>query len=55
MKWQIDFLSLSAHKFYGPQGMGLAYINKAIKINPLIVVQMKIIVYIDIYILNPFV
>lgn len=36
-KWQIDFLSLSAHKFYGPQGMGLAYINKAIKINPLIV------------------
>jgi len=36
-KWQVDFLSLSAHKFYGPQGMGLAYINKAIKINPLIV------------------
>lgn len=36
-KWQVDFLSLSAHKFYGPQGMGLAYINKDIKINPLIV------------------
>jgi cysteine desulfurase len=33
----IDFLSLSAHKFYGPKGVGLAYINKAIKIKPLIV------------------
>ena len=33
----IDFLSLSAHKFYGPKGVGLAYINKAIKIEPLIV------------------
>lgn len=36
-KWGIDFLSLSAHKFYGPQGVGLAYINKNIKIRPLIV------------------
>lgn len=36
-KWEIDFLSLSAHKFYGPQGMGLAYINKDIKMKPLIV------------------
>lgn len=36
-KWGIDFLSLSAHKFYGPQGMGLAYINKNIKMKPLIV------------------
>ena len=36
-KWQVDFLSISAHKFYGPQGIGLAYINKDIKINPLIV------------------
>lgn len=33
----IDFLSLSAHKFYGPKGMGLAYINRTIKIQPLIV------------------
>ena len=33
----VDFLSLSAHKFYGPKGCGLAYINKAIKIEPLIV------------------
>ncbi len=36
-KWQVDFLSLSAHKFYGPQGVALAYINKDIKIKPLIV------------------
>ncbi|MFA5643977.1 MAG: cysteine desulfurase family protein [Patescibacteria group bacterium] len=36
-KWGIDFLSLSAHKFYGPQGVGLAYINKEIKVKPLIV------------------
>jgi len=36
-KWQVDFLSLSAHKFYGPQGIGLAYVNKDIKIKPLIV------------------
>ena len=36
-KWQVDFLSISAHKFYGPQGVALAYINKDIKINPLIV------------------
>ena len=33
----IDFLSLSAHKFYGPKGMGLAYINRTVKIEPLIV------------------
>lgn len=36
-KWGVDFLSLSAHKFYGPQGVGLAYVNKNIKIKPLIV------------------
>jgi cysteine desulfurase len=36
-KWSIDFLSMSAHKFYGPQGVALAYINKDVKINPLIV------------------
>ncbi|MEZ7820913.1 MAG: cysteine desulfurase family protein, partial [Patescibacteria group bacterium] len=35
--WNVDFLSLSAHKFYGPKGVGLAYINKNIKIEPLIV------------------
>lgn len=35
--WGVDFLSLSAHKFYGPKGVGLAYINKNIKIEPLII------------------
>lgn len=33
----VDFLTLSAHKFYGPKGIGLAYINKNIKLEPLIV------------------
>lgn len=32
----IDFLSLSAHKFYGPKGVGLAYVNRKHKIFPLI-------------------
>jgi cysteine desulfurase len=36
-KMGIDFLSLSAHKFYGPKGVGVAYINRQIKVQPLIV------------------
>ncbi len=32
----LDFASLSAHKFYGPKGVGLAYLNPKIKIEPLI-------------------
>jgi cysteine desulfurase len=36
-KMGIDFLSLSAHKFYGPKGVGVAYINRKVKIKPLIV------------------
>ncbi len=36
-KMGLDFLTLSAHKFYGPKGVGLAYINRQIKIRPLIV------------------
>lgn len=35
-KMGIDMLSLSAHKFHGPKGVGLAYINSKIKIKPLI-------------------
>jgi len=36
-KLGVDFLTLSAHKFYGPKGVGLAYINRSIKIKPLII------------------
>lgn len=36
-KLGLDFASLSAHKFHGPKGVGLAYINKSVKIEPLII------------------
>jgi len=35
-KWNADFLSLSAHKFYGPKGIGLAYINRKVNVHPVI-------------------
>ena len=35
-KMNIDLLSLSAHKFYGPKGVGSLYVRKGIKIEPLL-------------------
>ena len=35
-KLNIDSLSISAHKFYGPKGIGALFVRKGIKFNPLI-------------------
>ncbi len=32
----VDFITGSAHKFHGPKGVGMLYINENIKINPLV-------------------
>src|SRR5690606_26639626 len=32
----IDMLSMAAHKFYGPKGIGALYIRQGVKIDPLI-------------------
>jgi cysteine desulfurase len=36
-KLNIDFIVGSAHKFHGPKGIGFVYINKKLKLNPLII------------------
>ena len=36
-KSKIDFLSISAHKFNGPKGVGILYKNRSVRVNPIIV------------------
>ncbi len=34
--WQVDLLTLAAHKWYGPQGVGALYVRSSVKIHPLL-------------------
>ncbi len=35
-KWDLDFLSCSAHKFYGPKGVGVLYVKKGTPFEPFV-------------------
>ncbi len=35
--WQVDLLNISAHKFYGPKGVGAAYIRGGTQMKPILV------------------